>query len=213
MTAIPRKRGRPAKSREVVPEELLRQAFNMFAKEGFEAASLRKLAADSGVDFTLFRHYFGTKDQLWRAAVVAELTPLAEQLLQVLKSPQKELGVVDALRQNITAALLLAIADRDRAGVLFKEPGDAERRDWLYSTFVAPYQAQVDEAFKAALEQKLIRPVPFESLHAMIIGVARMMVDPGMMSPRMAPLLKDKRKLKAYVEGAVAVLFEGLQAK
>lgn len=206
-----RKRGRPAKNREIVAEKLLRQAFQMFAQQGFEATSLRKLAADAGIDYTLYRQHFGDKNELWRAAVTVELSPLMTELMRLLHPAQDAADPLEALRQNIGAALRMAAEDPARASVLLRETGSAQRRRWLYTTFLAPYLTQVDAAFRLAQAQQLIRPIPLESLHAMISGVIRALADPGIMEPRMRPLLQDTEKRRAYVEGAISTLFMGIQ--
>jgi AcrR family transcriptional regulator len=56
-------------------EEILAAARNAFASDGFERSSIRRIAADAGVDPALVHHYFGTKDQLFLAAVEAPFDP------------------------------------------------------------------------------------------------------------------------------------------
>jgi len=48
---------------------LLQAAANAFSESGYEGASLRSIADAAGVSFQLIQHYFGTKDDLWAAAV------------------------------------------------------------------------------------------------------------------------------------------------
>ncbi len=209
-TGKPRARGRPAKDLQVAPEQLLRQVFRMFAREGYEGASLRMLAADAGVNYTLFRHHFGTKDALWRAAVESEMAPLVRQLSQILDGSREPEDLIAALRKNITAVLTLVASNPEPAGVLLKDSTDDERCQWLYEHFLGPYLNRVEQAYEEARELQLIREVPFDSLHGMVMGVARMMVDPGPLAPRMKPILEDPEKLRAYIEGTVATLFDGL---
>ncbi|TMS54984.1 TetR/AcrR family transcriptional regulator [Mycobacterium sp. DBP42] len=50
-------------------EELVATARQMFAEGGYDKTSLRDIATAAGVDPALIRHYFGSKAELFRAAV------------------------------------------------------------------------------------------------------------------------------------------------
>ena len=52
-----------------VRERLLEAAVDAFAAFGFEGASLRMIAQKAGVAFQLITYYFGSKEDLWIAAV------------------------------------------------------------------------------------------------------------------------------------------------
>jgi AcrR family transcriptional regulator len=48
---------------------LLKAAADAFAEAGFEGASLRAIADAAGVSYQLIAHYFGNKEDLWRATL------------------------------------------------------------------------------------------------------------------------------------------------
>ena len=50
-------------------EGVLRVALRAFAVKGFDGASTREIASGAGVNHGLIRHYFGSKQKLWQAAV------------------------------------------------------------------------------------------------------------------------------------------------
>lgn len=207
-----RERGRPSGDKAVLSDELLRQAFRLFAAEGFEAVSMRRLAAESGVDAALYRHYFGSKEALWRRAIETELLPLAQNLLAMLVNQRHDHDPIVGLQRNIRACLMLVVTAPEKAGVLFKDTGpDSERTRWLYETICAPYLHYIDEAFVLAQQQGLIRQVPLESIHALIIGIVRMLIDPGLMQPRMQPILSQPAAKQAFIDGALETLFAGMR--
>jgi AcrR family transcriptional regulator len=70
--------------------EILRAARDIFAERGFDQASVRQIATGAGVDPALVHHYFGTKEQLFLAAVEAPIDP-AEMLPYVLGGGVAEL--------------------------------------------------------------------------------------------------------------------------
>jgi AcrR family transcriptional regulator len=55
--------------------EILGAARNLFASGGFRNTSVRAIAAEAGVDPALVHHYFGTKDDLFMAALQLPVDP------------------------------------------------------------------------------------------------------------------------------------------
>jgi len=74
MGRVVRKKGRrPGK--QDTRETILNAAREVFAEEGYDKASIRRIAADAGVDPALVHHYFGTKEQLFQAVIQVPLDP------------------------------------------------------------------------------------------------------------------------------------------
>jgi AcrR family transcriptional regulator len=71
---------------------ILDTARRTFAEKGFDKASIRGIAADAGVDPALVHHYFGTKEQLFLAAMNAPINP-AEMIPKALAGPREQAGV------------------------------------------------------------------------------------------------------------------------
>jgi AcrR family transcriptional regulator len=65
-----RRPGKPG-TREVI----LEAARAAFAQKGFDGTPIRRVARDAGVDPSLVHHYFGTKQQLFLAAIEAPVDP------------------------------------------------------------------------------------------------------------------------------------------
>ncbi|TDB82658.1 TetR family transcriptional regulator [Micromonospora sp. KC721] len=72
-------------------EVILAAARTAFAERGFDAASIRVIAAAAGVDPALVHHYFGTKEQLFRATIDISVDP-AELLPAVLSGDRDTVG-------------------------------------------------------------------------------------------------------------------------
>jgi AcrR family transcriptional regulator len=79
-----RTRGRPA-GRANTREDVLAAARSVFAERGYDAASLRAIATEAGVDAGMVRHFFGDKDGLFRAAMELPVDP--SLFLPVLLGP------------------------------------------------------------------------------------------------------------------------------
>jgi AcrR family transcriptional regulator len=68
--------------REVREQEMLRVARKVFAKEGFEGASMDEIAEGSGISKPMLYNYFGSKDGLFFACVRED----AEQLFEAINA-------------------------------------------------------------------------------------------------------------------------------
>ncbi|MEV2241367.1 TetR family transcriptional regulator [Micromonospora sp. NPDC049891] len=72
-------------------ETILDAARATFAERGFDASTIRAIAASAGVDPALVHHYFGNKEQLFLAAMRFPVDP-RELLPKVLAGDRAALG-------------------------------------------------------------------------------------------------------------------------
>jgi AcrR family transcriptional regulator len=86
-----RRPGRPAGSSDT-RDRILASARNLFARNGIDRTSIRAIATGAGVDAALVHHYFGTKQQLFAAAIHIPIDPMAV-LVPMRETPVEELGL------------------------------------------------------------------------------------------------------------------------
>jgi AcrR family transcriptional regulator len=82
--------GRPAGSSNT-RDRILASARELFARNGISNTSIRAVAAAADVDSALVHHYFGTKEQLFAAAVHILIDPM-DVLIPLREVPVEELG-------------------------------------------------------------------------------------------------------------------------
>jgi AcrR family transcriptional regulator len=85
-----RRPGRPAGPSDT-RERILTSARELFAQNGIDKTSIRAVAAAARVDPALVHHYYGTKQQLFAAAVHIPIDPM-KVILPVRETPVEELG-------------------------------------------------------------------------------------------------------------------------
>jgi AcrR family transcriptional regulator len=109
-------------------EAILAAASRLFAEHGYDRASLRAIAAEAGVDQKLIAHFFGSKQQLFVAAVGLPLNP-AEVLPAILAGDPESIGERLAslltsiledpeLHQRLTGVIRAAASEPDVARML-----------------------------------------------------------------------------------------------
>jgi len=73
-------------------EDILAAARKQFGERGYAGATIRGIAAEAGVNPALVHHFFGTKDQVFIAALNIPINPLA-LAETILDGPREEIGV------------------------------------------------------------------------------------------------------------------------
>ncbi|SDD60135.1 TetR/AcrR family transcriptional regulator [Streptomyces prasinopilosus] len=114
--SAPRRRGRPPRAESAdTRDRILDAAREEFSERGYDKTSVRGIAKSAGVDSALVHHYFGTKEQVFEAAVEVAFAPVLEGRQSVLDAPLEEVGermtrMILGLWENpVTRAPLLAI--------------------------------------------------------------------------------------------------------
>ncbi|MGW3914023.1 TetR/AcrR family transcriptional regulator [Streptomyces sp. NPDC005070] len=103
--AAPRRgRGRPTRTQtEAGPatrDRILEAAREEFSERGYEKTSIRGIAKSAGVDPALVHHYFGTKEQVFEAAIEVAVAP-------ALDAPEKIVdGPLDGVGERLTRFVL-----------------------------------------------------------------------------------------------------------
>ncbi|MFE2886167.1 TetR/AcrR family transcriptional regulator [Streptomyces graminifolii] len=74
--ATAKRRGRPPRTESAdTRDRILTAAREEFSERGYEKTSVRGIAKAAGVDPALVHHYFGTKEQIFEAAVEVAFAP------------------------------------------------------------------------------------------------------------------------------------------
>ncbi|RAV09303.1 TetR/AcrR family transcriptional regulator [Mycolicibacterium sp. GF69] len=85
-----RRPGRPPGQSDT-RDRILASARELFARNGVDKTSIRAIAAGAGVDPALVHHYYGTKQQLFAAAIEAPIDPM-DVLRPLREMPVEEIG-------------------------------------------------------------------------------------------------------------------------
>jgi len=123
-----RRRG-PTTTREAI----LAAAARRFAAAGYDRASLRSIATEAGVDQKLIAHYFGSKQQLFVAAIGFPLDP-AQILPTVLDAPREDL---QARLTELLALVLGEPAVRERMTGIVRGAASSEEMARMIREFLA----------------------------------------------------------------------------
>ncbi len=146
-------------------ENILRAAQSLFARKGYTTVGVREVASEAGVNSTLIRRYFGSKEGLFRAAV--------EEFLQVepfTDGPRAEFGerAVALLKygEEIPSALAMmmhATADpeaRALCSALMHSYIDQPLAEWLGGDNAMARAAQINLLWIGYMAARQVLPLP-----------------------------------------------------
>lgn len=192
------KRGRPPKGQDDGRERLLAAARELFEEHGYERASLRMIAERAQCDTALVRYHFGSKRDLFAAAMTMALGPaslldaasegpveqlaerLAEQVIRAWDQPDVRTSLVTMLQTGIQHPTVL------RA---FREYLTTE----IYDRLVAEFGGR-DASARATATMTIVigiifgryvigvdpvRSIPPDELHARLRPSLRAITSPG----------------------------------
>lgn len=168
----PRKRraGRPELGREDGRERLLGAALQAFAARGFEGANLRAVAAEAGVDPALVAHHFGSKIDLWKAAV-ASLQPDLTAALALCAAPPAGDPALRRLSVAVEALCDLHAACPALPRLLARELGEpGERLEHLEAHVLRGYREALLPPLREAVEFGALPPQDVDLLFALLLG-------------------------------------------
>ncbi|AXL89285.1 TetR family transcriptional regulator [Streptomyces sp. CB09001] len=88
-----RRRGRPPRTESgATRDRILTTAREEFSERGYEKTSVRGIAKTAGVDPALVHHYFGTKEQVFAAAIEVAFAPAMDAPEAIADGPLDGVG-------------------------------------------------------------------------------------------------------------------------
>jgi AcrR family transcriptional regulator len=141
-------------------ERILDAAERLFAQQGYDGASLRRITAEARVNLAAVNYHFQSKDALLLAVLMRRIKPLNEYRLARLDALEAAAGGAPVPLESILAAFLGPVVEMvERGGGaahfprlmarVYIEPGD------LFAKTVGPLMAPVAERFRPALLRSL----------------------------------------------------------
>lgn len=151
-------------------EAILDAALRAFAREGYDGASLPKIAKLADVAPPLIHYYFGSKELLWRETVDFSLGELRREAAAICQAT-RSLAPLDRLRVLLQAYTQFAAKWPDHFFMIIAEArSDSGRFAWLQEQYTGVLFEEVVAILRDAREAKAIKDVPLEQLAIILVG-------------------------------------------
>jgi AcrR family transcriptional regulator len=185
-------------------------AIEAFSLHGYNGVSLRTVNEQLGVSRNLLYQRFGSKADLWRAAVDWAFRPLIEYLETAddeSADPMIRLRMLirNFIEYSATRPYLARIATMEGAAA-------TDRLNYLYDNYIGPIQSRFAPLFSLLREQGRIKNIPTEIFYFQLTsGGSAPFGQIGLVS-LMAPHLasQDDNQVRLYAESVAEVLLNGI---
>jgi AcrR family transcriptional regulator len=175
-------RGRP---RIRDDDEILRAALRAFAEHGYEGMSLRTLNAEMGLSRGTINQRFGSKEQLWYAAVDHEFRCLIDDLNVELQQRAVADDDLSRVREGIRAFLIASVRRPELVRLMNQEGlHSTSRLDHIMTSFTLPTLRPVWQAVNRLADAGVVRRVPARTLLFLIAHGAAAPFTLGPLSDR-----------------------------
>ncbi len=170
-TTVSGREKRPARAVDLgTRKEILEAALTAFSRDGFDGASLPKIAEIAKIAHPLIHYYFGSKDNLWRETVDYAFGGLVAEATAV-EAASRGLSPLHRLRVMVQAFAQFAARYPDHLGLIMAEMRtDSERLAWLRKNYLDAFVGRLTRALKDAQEQNEIKKIPLDHLAFILIG-------------------------------------------
>lgn len=201
----PRRRGRPE-----IPQDrdaLLDGALSQFARYGYEQVSMRGLAKELGVSYSLFHHHFGSKQALWQAVVDRD----GKAMLSSFEQEVSGIDELETLKVWIRGFVFLSAEHTELIQMLNHErayPGP--RLEFIVDTYLGPVIAHMRKTLQDAQGKGLIRDIPEELIYMLVSACASPFTDSALMKLIVGDKAKSKQYIESIADAAVETLLNGL---
>jgi TetR/AcrR family transcriptional regulator len=124
------------RQREQTRSQILAAAVKIFARSGFEAASLADIAKEAGVKKALVQYHFSTKEQLWKDAATRLWTARNSRLSDIVNDNCTE-DLTTKMRNGFTSLVEFTRENPEWLWFMFHEAAlKGPRLQWLIDNFL-----------------------------------------------------------------------------
>lgn len=201
-----RGRGRPKHTDSDTGTAIACAALKRFAAQGYEATSLREVAADAGVDVALISYRYGGKAGLWQSIVSQAACDLHDALEETLAATSGY-PAIERLRHSMKAFLTYLLDRPEVPRLLLRDiTTDSERSQWLLDELSLPLHGHFNYLAQEAASNCPATPAHLDFRVANFIYSAASTVA---RRDRLARLVDDIAEEDQFSTALEAVLIEG----
>jgi AcrR family transcriptional regulator len=190
--------------------EVLPAAVEAFSVHGYDGVSLRNVNDQLGVSRNLLYQRFGSKANLWRAAVdwgFGALTAHLEAIDDETADPMERLRTLirGFIEYSATRPYLARLATLEGAA-------PTDRLDYLYDNYISPLRSRFLSILEQLQEQGRIKPIPSEILFFLITSGGTAQYGQAGLAARMSVDVDagNPAEVRVYADHVAETLISGI---
>lgn len=188
-------------------------ALKTFAENGYEGTSAAALNRELGVSHNLIHQRFGSKEELWYAAVDWAFGQIADEI--AIDTELADSDLMEALRHGLIQFLEVHARHPEMLRLVTVEGATpSPRLTYLFDAHIRPLYARLTAPLKTLVDRGVLTDVDVRSLHFLVAH--------GGTSPfSLAPLAKmlepidpcDSTAVRGHAEFVADLVVAGLRAR
>lgn len=204
----PRTATRPT---EVLRRDILDAALSVFARDGYDGASLMDIATMADTRHPLLLYHFGSKEALWRQVMAHVFDELKSNYSAVVDL-SRDLSGVDGLKMFIRAFVQFSARHPERVTLVLSEMrADSERLEWLTTEYMVVLHAQLNALFDRVEAEGRLKPIPRHNLAHILIGsVSTLFMAEPMIRRIYNVETRSPESVSAHADWIIEMLTSGL---
>jgi len=191
---------------------LLEGALGAFARHGYEAMSVRDLARELGVSHNLVRHYYGSKEELWRAALEHGFAASTRDLVALIESSTRNTDWETAVRESVKGAIRLLARQPHITAILVQESArGGPRLDFLFDQYMKPFADLLSGLLGGRRARSSSQIDPRSALLFLFAGMTALFTHGGLVAKLGGFKPTTDRELERYAESIAELITHGLK--
>lgn len=209
--AKPAKRRRKSRDTAKLKSDILQAAVKVFARSGYEGASLMDIASQAGTRHPLLLYHFGSKEELWRQTMAHIFGELKAEYTAVAEL-SRDLSALDQLKLFIRAFVQFSARNPERVILVLVEMRQGtERLNWLTEEHLVLLLGQLNDLLDRVEAEGVLKPIPRYHLSYILIGAVSTLFMVGPMAKRVYDVdVLSQEVVSAHADWIVEMIFNGL---
>ena len=207
----PVRRRRSTRDTAELKNNILQAAVRVFARSGYDGASLMDIAADAGTRHPLLLYHFGSKEELWRRTMAHIFEELKGNYAAVADL-SRDLSALDQLKMFIRAFVQFSARHPERVIlVLVEMRQESDRLQWLTEEYLVVLLGQLNELIDRVEAEGQLKPIPRYHLAYILIGSVATLFMVGPMVRRVYEVdVLDDDVVSAHADWILEMMLNGL---
>lgn len=204
----PRGTNRPT---EVLRRDMLDAAVKIFARDGYDGASLLDIATLADTRHPLIIYHFESKEGLWRQVMMRIFDDLKANYSAVTDL-SRDLSGLDSLKMFIRVFVQFCAKYPERLTLILGDMhSESDRLEWLTTEYMVGLHKQLNAMFDRVAAEGRLKPIPRHHLTHMLIGSASTFFVAGPMIRRVYGVeVQSAEVVSAHADWVIEMLLGGL---
>lgn len=211
-TEVLRRPGRPKKGDKSTPDiqQLIKSAAPLFARDGYDGLSMRKLSKELGVSYSLFHHYFESKEALWKRVVDTSASVIVEQIQREYSALSPDDDNLEYLKVALRVYVESAFKHPDFYQIALQETlVRGPRLNYIFKRYMKPILEAQSEIFNQVIGNRQAKPTSPLILLSLMQSASMLIIQRPLYELVGGEKKLTKKEIATHIEDTIDIILNG----